>query len=918
MAGNGAEGEKPSAEAPKGNGAAKGAKEAAKSYVLDDEALRGALDGREGDILEQIGIAWREGRPHIKCRLPGHKDDNPSFRWDPEKRRAFCTCDEHALSVFDIVMKIKGESFPEAKVRIAQLLGRSDLIVTTGGKHDVRWHLNPPASERDESLPRDYLAYRLAVTPTEVLLPTTRAVGWTKLGYYERGAEREGHSEKVGDYPCCVFSIVDPDGHVGGFRIYVAPGGQGKAELPRHANGKKRDPKKALPREDKALPGHCVLWGNASAAHRMIVCEGIETGAAIATSHREEIAAGSTCVAAAISSPWLKRGWRPWPTVELVIVVADRDEDPERGEKGSFREGQKAAEWLAGKLVAKGLQVAIALPGAPGTDCDALNVWETGRASAVTALIASARTWAPKKGNGNDPRMDNPSAEPEADFGGADQVELDNAGREGFAPRQGSETGAGFAEFTDILAGDIVVPMFPTHLLPPPFDAFVADIAGRMQVPPDFAAIPLLIQAATMLGRSFRLQPKRHDVRWRERACLWGMVIAPSGSRKTPAQDEVLAPIRSMQAEYSRSYQDAMAEWKKLSRDEQQETEKPVGGHILVNEATVEGLLPLMNASNNTDMRGILFYRDELLGWYRGMNQYKSGGAGNDRQFYIECYNGGSHSKYRSDPTRNVWAEDLYLSICGSFQPGVLKETFRDGAVDGLLARFQLAVYPRPLVNVDVVDRSPNVGAADVVSARLHEMHDLRMLDDTGAANVLRFDGEAYSVFMRWLAQHQNRINLGELTPIAAHLAKYPGTFVRLALVLHFMRHGKRAPTEVGSETASAVREVIDGYLEPHARHIYGDLEADPARPGAERIAQWIRTTKRTEPIRIRDIRRNAWREFTHENREKLERAIRSALDLLEAYGWVRAADKASSVKGGRPTTDYIVNPSAIGSALGG
>jgi hypothetical protein len=192
-------------------------------------------------------------------------------------------------------------------------------------------------------------------------------------------------------------------------------------------------------------------------------------------------------------------------------------------------------------------------------------------------------------------------------------------------------------------------------------------------------------------------------------------------------------------------------------------------------------------------------------------------------------------------------------------------------------------------------------------------MHDLHMLDDAAAENVLRFDDPAYSLFMDWLTQHQDRTDLTESTPIGAHLAKYPGTFVRLAVTLHFMRHGKHAPTEVSSETASAAREMIDEYLEPHAHHIYGELQADPNRAGAKRIAQWIRTSQRTEPIRVRDIRRNQWREFTqHENPQKTERAIRSALDLLEAYGWVRALDKASSVKGGRPTTEYIVNPSVL------
>jgi hypothetical protein len=393
------------------------------------------------------------------------------------------------------------------------------------------------------------------------------------------------------------------------------------------------------------------------------------------------------------------------------------------------------------------------------------------------------------------------------------------------------------------------------------------------------------------------------------------MVIAPSGSLKTPAMLAPLEKIHDIQRQYWREYAEAMAGWERLGKEEKKKRAKPVGGHILVSDATVEGLAALMNSANNTDMRGILFYRDELAGWYLGMNQYKKSGSGSDRQFYLECYTGGLHGKYRADKDRTVYVDDAYLSICGSFQPGVLTETFRNGEIDGLLARFQLAAYPQ-YKSGKVVDQQPNQAVADVVSSRLLEMHDLKMLDDGGTNNVLRFDEAAYSLAMTWFNQHQNRAEVKESTPIGAHLAKYPGTFVRLALVLHFLRHGKRAPREVGVETAEAARKIVDLYLERHARRIYGELEADPSRPGAVRIAKWIRATRPTAPIRARDIRRNKWREFTrHDDPNKLRVAIISALDLLEAYGWVRAVMTAPDGSGGRPTRSYIVNPLALSKA---
>lgn len=90
-------------------------------------AIRGAMKGREGDILGGLNIRWRDGKPHIACPYPEHADKQPSWRWDERKMRAFCTCTK-SDSIFDVLMKVERIDFDAAKIRGAELLGRSDLI----------------------------------------------------------------------------------------------------------------------------------------------------------------------------------------------------------------------------------------------------------------------------------------------------------------------------------------------------------------------------------------------------------------------------------------------------------------------------------------------------------------------------------------------------------------------------------------------------------------------------------------------------------------------------------------------------------------------------------------------------------------------------------------------------------------------
>jgi hypothetical protein len=91
-------------------------------------AIRDAINGRETDILDSLGIRWRDGKPHVACPYPEHADNNPSWRWDERKGRAYCTCIEGSHSILDVVMKVESTDCDAAKIRAAELLKRPDLI----------------------------------------------------------------------------------------------------------------------------------------------------------------------------------------------------------------------------------------------------------------------------------------------------------------------------------------------------------------------------------------------------------------------------------------------------------------------------------------------------------------------------------------------------------------------------------------------------------------------------------------------------------------------------------------------------------------------------------------------------------------------------------------------------------------------
>ncbi|MGO9475688.1 MAG: AAA family ATPase [Rhodomicrobium sp.] len=90
---------------------------------------RKEIEGREMEILTALGIDWQARRKHIRCPFPNHDDRNPSWRWDHESRRWFCTCGNG--SIFDAVIRMRGGDFKEVVAWCKEVLGNMPQRIST-------------------------------------------------------------------------------------------------------------------------------------------------------------------------------------------------------------------------------------------------------------------------------------------------------------------------------------------------------------------------------------------------------------------------------------------------------------------------------------------------------------------------------------------------------------------------------------------------------------------------------------------------------------------------------------------------------------------------------------------------------------------------------------------------------------------
>lgn len=86
------------------------------------------------------------------------------------------------------------------------------------------------------------------------------------------------------------------------------------------------------------------------------------------------------------------------------------------------------------------------------------------------------------------------------------------------------------------------VEAFDNNLLPAVLRPWVADIANRMQCPPDFPAVGAMVALSSVIGRKVCIRPKRFDD-WQVVPNLWGAIVGRPGVMKSPALSEVMKPL---------------------------------------------------------------------------------------------------------------------------------------------------------------------------------------------------------------------------------------------------------------------------------------------------------------------------------------------------------------------------------------
>jgi len=269
---------------------------------------------------------------------------------------------------------------------------------------------------------------------------------------------------------------------------------------------------------------------------------------------------------------------------------------------------------------------------------------------------------------------------------------------------------------------------------------------------------------------------------------------------------------------------------KRAAKEDQPEPDPPIRPKMrrcIVDDITVEALATRLEQNP----RGLLSAHDELTGFIKGLDQYKSGGKGNARQYYLKMWSNNAIYVDRKGSDEPVVVPNPYVTLQGAIQPSVLGE-IRAGRDDGFLDRFIFA-YPEPHgggYSDDTISAQAELTYYNVIGG-LWDRQPAGVEDDEVRPRVVRMDPEAKELFIEAannLATEMHAVGFPKV--LRGPWLKLDTQLARLALILAVTRSVEE-DAESERVTCSEMRNALRllDYFKATTRKVYGQLfEANP------------------------------------------------------------------------------------------
>ncbi len=450
------------------------------------------------------------------------------------------------------------------------------------------------------------------------------------------------------------------------------------------------------------------------------------------------------------------------------------------------------------------------------------------------------------------------------------------------------------------LVGDYVP--FPLHVLPPVVRRYVEECAYALGCDPAFIAAPILPVLAAAIGNTARIQLKRD---WVEPCILWAVIVAPSGTMKSPAFCKATQFVWDRQRELweayrhtRKMYDQEFREWKRSKSSDEAPAEPKPCEHPLVNDITIEAVADRLAAT----AKGTLVAIEELAAWLGSFNAYKRGGS--DMQHWLTLHGGQALKIDRKTGDKTtLYVSHASASVVGTTQPGTLRKSLTPELFDsGLAARLLMVMPPtRPKVWTDRRVESQTENDIRALFKRLYDYP----ADKTGPLLI----GMTDEATEEW-AKHVNSFNAQliqrESEREKAAWAKLEGAAARFALIFHIVRlmRGEKEGTRVDLDDVKNGIVLANWFANEAVRVLAaivpdGSGRSKDNKDDERNLLDWINANggKTT----VRELQRNRPRQYPSAEDAEAE------LKRLVSNGLLISILSKPGTSGGRPVEEFRI-----------
>jgi Protein of unknown function (DUF3987) len=243
---------------------------------------------------------------------------------------------------------------------------------------------------------------------------------------------------------------------------------------------------------------------------------------------------------------------------------------------------------------------------------------------------------------------------------------------------------------------------------------------------------------------------------------------------KTRIKDVAIAPLRPLQTEISAEFGAAMTAYRQSIRAAKKGDaalpDEPHQTALKITDFTREAVGQQLY---NQPHRGLVIDADELVGFFRSFDQFKT--KGNDRTFWLSSYNGGSIELIRVGKPLVV-IPAMRVAVVGGMQPQIWADFLAREPEDGMMQRFVWIAVPDR--------RSPKPGTVPVIDMGAH-LTPIYAALARQAPRTYCLSPEAFEIWSEWSEVCEDAIEAAVSIAVKALWPKIRELALRIALSAH-------------------------------------------------------------------------------------------------------------------------------------